>query len=97
MAQVKVSLISLQVRAVNEFNLAGNWSEAVVIDIPKPTFIVIIITALRNTYIVVPPVGLAVLILVLVVVAVFVSHRCCFHHNNFQNSEPFQHVKNGPS
>ena len=78
---MQVSLISLQVRAMNEFNLVGNWSEALIIDTPNTTA-----SPMPNSsevpswvYIVVAVVVLVVLIPVLVVVAVFVARRYCFH------------------
>ena len=75
---------------MNEFNLLGNWSEAVTIDAPATS------TSTPNTnvtsnpapssseipswvYIVIALVVVAVLILVLVVVGVFVVRRYCFH------------------
>ena len=96
MQQCKVKvLISVQVRAVNEFDLAGNWSEAIIIDTPPPN------TTTTPTppssseiplwvYIVIALVIVAVLILVLVVVAVFVSRRYCFHRYSIKAVSNFQ-------
>ena len=79
--------LSIQVRAVNGFDLAGNWSEAVIIDTPPPNTTIITTTPTPPSsseipswvYIVIALVIVAVLILVLVVGAVFVSRRYCFH------------------
>ena len=81
-------VISLQVRAVNEFDLKGNWSEAFITDIPRENTTVIFSPSPTPpssseipswVYIVIAVVVVAVLILVLVVVAVFVSRHYCFH------------------
>ena len=78
-------LISLQVRAVNEYGLTGNWSEAFVTDIPIQINPTPSPTPPSSSeipswvYIVIALVVMAVLILVLVVVAVFVVRRYCFH------------------
>ena len=89
-SETKVLIFSLQVRAVNEFNLRGSWSEAVIIDTPTPNTITN--TTLNTTpittnpppssseipfwvYIVIAVVVVAVVLLILVVVAVFVSRR----------------------
>ena len=83
-------LISLQIKAVNEYDFKGSWSEAFITDTPtQNTTAIIVITPSPITpssseipswvYIVIALVIVAVLIPVLVVVAVFVLRRYCFH------------------
>ena len=79
----------IQVRAVNEFHIAGSWSEAVTVDTPIPNFTIVTTNPPPGSseipswvYIVIALVALPVLILILVVITVLVTRY------NHKNSEP---------